>query len=45
MVDFFWRLKDIDKGTKHGFIGCKTLTNVKVKCMYVEVKLQEARFN
>ena len=38
----FWRLGDIEKGTKHDFTGCKTLSKVKYK--YLEVKFKEPKF-
>ena len=39
----FWRLNDIEKGTKQEFTGSITLSKVKLK--YLEVKFKQAKFN
>lgn len=40
---WFSRLSNIEKGTKHNFTDCKTRN--KVRLMYLEAKLIEAKFN
>ena len=40
---WFSRLSNIEKSTKHDFTGCKTRS--KVRLMYLETKLIEAKFN
>ena len=39
----FLEISDIEKGTKHDFTACKTLS--KVKPMYLEVNMKEAKFD